>query len=86
VFCRDCGQKVEDDWVVCPKCGMAQDELNRPLTYQEKERIREEEHIRSKERNSHSETESLSGCLMTIFRTIVIIIAIFWFGITFFGK
>jgi len=83
MFCRECGQQVQEDWVVCPKCGIAIDDNERPLSNAEKRRIREEEKIRAKERSS-SNTESLAGCIMFPIRVIVGVIFILWFLSKFF--
>ncbi|MHC1758279.1 MAG: hypothetical protein AB9917_01975 [Negativicutes bacterium] len=77
MFCRDCGQQLQEDWVVCPKCGMATDDIYAPLTSVEKDRIREEERIRAKEQ-SNSNTQTLAGIILFPIRVIAGIIFLLW--------
>lgn len=30
MFCKNCGQEIDDQAVVCPNCGVAQKDLNAP--------------------------------------------------------
>jgi len=77
MFCRKCGNEVQEDWVACPKCATILDDIERPLSQSEKQRIREEERIRAKEQNK-SNTQTLAGIILFPIRVIIGIIFLLW--------
>ena len=83
MFCRKCGNQLQDDWVACPKCG----EGSGSLSEADKKRIAEEEKIRiAEQKKQPKETEALAGCLMFPIRVIAGIIAIIIILSFFVGK
>lgn len=66
MFCRKCGNQLQEDWVAYPKCGEGVNNLSED----DRKRIVEEERARISEQEKQPEQAGMSGCLLLPFKIV----------------